>query len=96
MNARLGTNWSMHDLHTAALRMSRDRNLTLRDVQVILGHQDIDTTVSTYLVEEDVEVARRLLVHLADRPERPPEPPWLAATGYDPADLAVLLGRAAR
>ncbi|TSD99818.1 site-specific integrase [Skermania sp. ID1734] len=38
VNSTLGTNWSMHDLrHTAALRMSRDPNLTLRDVQVILG-----------------------------------------------------------
>lgn len=44
VNGALGTNWSMHDLrHTAALRMSRDPNLTLRDVQVILGHADIGT-----------------------------------------------------
>ncbi|MBZ9640487.1 site-specific integrase [Streptomyces sp. PSKA30] len=39
VNALLGTNWSMHDLrHTAALRMARDKRLTLRDVQTILGH----------------------------------------------------------
>lgn len=33
LNTMLG-NWSMHDLrHTAALRMSRDKNLTLQDLQ---------------------------------------------------------------
>jgi integrase len=97
VNAQLGTNWSMHDLrHTAALRMSRDPNLTLRDVQVILGHQDIDTTASTYLVEEDVEVAKRVLAHLAEHAERPSEPPRPVAKGYDPADLAVLLGEVGR
>ncbi|MFI6395319.1 tyrosine-type recombinase/integrase [Nonomuraea sp. NPDC050540] len=38
-NAMLGANWSMNDLrHTAALRMTRDEKLSLRDVQEILGH----------------------------------------------------------
>ncbi|MGW2190689.1 site-specific integrase [Streptomyces sp. NPDC001719] len=38
-NTVLGANYTMHDLrHTAALRMSRDKNLTLLDVQTILGH----------------------------------------------------------
>lgn len=92
INNDLGTNWSMHDLrHTAALRMSRDSNLTLRDVQVILGHADIDTTASTYLFEEEVEVARRVLDHL-NRPQRHSPTPPPAARGYDPSDLAVLLG----
>jgi integrase/recombinase XerD len=94
LNATLGTNWSMHDLrHTAALRMSRDPNLTLRDVQVILGHADIDTTASVYLFEEDIEVAKRVLVHL-DQPRVVPAPS--AARGYNPNDLAVLLGEAPR
>ncbi len=92
VNVALGTNWSMHDLrHTAALRMSRDSNLTLRDVQVILGHADIDTTASIYLFEEDVEVARRVLAHLEQRAAPTPKPPSLAK-GYDPADMAVLFG----
>ena len=35
-NARLGTNWTMHDLrHTCALRMAADENVSLRDVQTI-------------------------------------------------------------
>jgi integrase len=95
VNNALGTNWSVHDLrHTAALRMSRDPNLTLRDVQVILGHADIDTTASVYLFEEDVEVAKRVLAHLDQRREAPSAPS--PARGYDPADLAVLLGEAVR
>ena len=93
VNGVLGTNWSMHDLrHTAALRMARDPNLTLRDVQVILGHADIDTTASVYLVEEDVEVARRVLAHLERRrvlASQSPSP----VPGYDPADLAILFGQ---
>lgn len=73
--------------------MSRDPSLTLRDVQVILGHADIDTTASVYLFEEDVEVAKRVLAHL-DRPRVAPV--MSAANGYDPNDLAVLLGEATR
>lgn len=92
LNGRLGTNWSMHDLrHTAALRMSRDPNLTMRDVQVVLGHADIDTTASIYLFEEDVDVARRVLSHLDETRVRPPAAPQ-AASRYRPDDLAVLFG----
>jgi integrase len=50
VNVLLGTNYSMHDLrHTAALRMSRDESLTMRDVQVILGHAHLSTTADVYL-----------------------------------------------
>lgn len=49
VNAVLGTNWTMHDLrHTAALRMSRDQNLSMKDVQVILGHAHLSTTGDIY------------------------------------------------
>ncbi|WP_208648977.1 site-specific integrase [Mycobacterium innocens] len=48
-NQQLGTNWSMHDLrHTAAVRMSRDQLLTMRDVQAILGHAHLSTTADIY------------------------------------------------
>ncbi|MBZ9642910.1 site-specific integrase, partial [Streptomyces sp. PSKA30] len=44
-NEALGTNWTMHDLrHTSALRMIRSKKLSLRDVQVILGHAHLTTT----------------------------------------------------
>ncbi|MGI5048428.1 integrase, partial [Streptomyces sp. JAC25] len=37
-NQLLGANWTLHDLrHSAAKRMVRDPNLTLADVQWVLG-----------------------------------------------------------
>ncbi|MCT6782084.1 tyrosine-type recombinase/integrase [Streptomyces sp. CS7] len=91
-NTLLGTNWTMHDLrHTAALRMVRSQKLSLRDVQVILGHAHL-TTTQIYLVEDDHEVLRRVHQYLADRKEPAPEPVEQAAVGYDADDLAVLLG----
>ena len=91
-NARLGTNWSMHDLrHTAAIRMVRDENLSLRDVQVILGHSSL-TTTQIYLEEDSDQVVMRVRDHHARKAEaaRLPAPP--VAAGYDAADLAVLFG----
>jgi integrase/recombinase XerD len=97
-NALLGSNWSMHDLrHTAALRMARDEALSLRDVQVILGHAHLSTTADVYLVEEEEEVIRRVAGHLAGQGGRGAVPrPEPAAGGYRAADLAVLLGGLAR
>ncbi|CCH32991.1 site-specific integrase [Actinosynnema sp. NPDC047251] len=96
VNTVLGTNWSMHDLrHTAALRMSRDDSLSLRDVQVILGHAHLSTTADVYAVEGQAQVVYRVRRHLADRDNRAPRPPLVAA-GYDAADLAVLLGGVVR
>jgi integrase/recombinase XerD len=94
VNALLGSNWSMHDLrHTAALRMARDERLSLRDVQVILGHAHLSTTADVYLVEDEAEVIRRVAGHLAERDARKTAPaPEPAAEGYEAADLAVLLG----
>jgi integrase/recombinase XerD len=89
-NAALGTNWTMHDLrHTCALRMLRAHGVSVRDVQVILGHAHLSTT-QIYLDEDDTEVIARVHRHLAER-EHPPTPPR-PAPGYDRADLAVLLG----
>jgi integrase/recombinase XerD len=91
-NARLGTNWSMHDLrHTCAVRMIRGQNLSLRDVQVILGHAHL-TTTQIYLEEDDHEVIARVREHLAGREERAKAAPPLVAAGYDAGDLAVLFG----
>jgi integrase/recombinase XerD len=96
VNALLGANWSMHDLrHTAALRMSRDEALSLRDVQVILGHAHLSTTADVYLVEEEAQVLARVSGYLARQEARkaapPPEP---VARGYEAGDLAILLGEA--
>jgi integrase/recombinase XerD len=92
-NASLGTNWSMHDLrHTCALRMVRDGRLSLRDVQVILGHAHL-TTTQLYLVEDDAAVIRRVHEYLkqTDSPRR--QVP-IAADGYGLAALSVLFGGA--
>ncbi|MFB7191012.1 tyrosine-type recombinase/integrase [Streptomyces sp. NPDC056178] len=44
-NQLLGANWTLHDLrHSAAKRMVRDPNLTLADVQWVMGHAHITTT----------------------------------------------------
>ncbi|MFF8994457.1 tyrosine-type recombinase/integrase [Streptomyces sp. NPDC014983] len=92
-NNALGTNWTMHDLrHTSALRMVRSQRLSLRDVQVILGHAHL-TTTQIYLVEDDHEVLRRVHQYLADQAEPAAETAAdHAAVGYDADDLAVLLG----
>ncbi|MBV9161958.1 MAG: tyrosine-type recombinase/integrase [Pseudonocardiales bacterium] len=58
VNTLLGTNYSMHDLrHTAALRMSRDDALSMRDVQVILGHAHLSTTADVYLKARELHQA---------------------------------------
>jgi integrase len=92
-NRVLGTNWSMHDLrHTCALRMVRDPNLSLRDVQTILGHVHL-TTTQIYLHDDDDEVVRRVHAHLRAREERSAVPaPVVPAAGYSADDLALLFG----
>jgi integrase len=93
VNDLLGANWSMHDLrHTCALRMLRDENLSLRDIQTVLGHADLSTT-QIYLEQDDAEVVQRMKRHLTDRedPVRCVAEP-LEASPYDAGDLAVLFG----
>lgn len=88
-NEALGTNWTMHDMrHTCALRMVRSQSLSLRDVQTILGHSRL-TTTQEYLITDDHEVHLRVRDYLARRSQQPQAVP---AAGYDPGDLAVLLG----
>lgn len=78
--------------------MSRDESLSLRDVQTVLGHASVTTTAGVYLVEDEARVLERVARHLAQRADQPDQPngPGRAAlaagTGYDPADLSVLLG----
>ncbi|MEU4675286.1 site-specific integrase, partial [Amycolatopsis sp. NPDC023774] len=92
LNATLGTNWTLHDLrHTAAIRMSRDPRLSMRDVQVILGHAHLSTTAEVYLVEDQVEVLARAADHLAALAAAPAPPPRPAAP-YAAAHLQVLFG----
>jgi integrase/recombinase XerD len=94
VNTVLGSNWTMHDLrHTAALRMSRDDSLSLRDVQTILGHAHLSTTGDVYLVEDEAQIIGRVHRHLDERRQYAREAVPNVAVGYDADALAVLLGQ---
>lgn len=91
-NAGLGSNWSLHDLrHTAAYRMARDPQISLTDVQWVLGHAHLSTT-QRYLnpVTEDV-IAGVLAFHARQRERDPEAPPTL---GYRPESLQIPFGEA--
>lgn len=94
-NAALGANWTLHDLrHSAAKRMVRDPDLTLADVQWVLGHAHITTTEIYTAPTPDEVIAHVLAHHERQRTQRikPPAPP---APGYRPEVLATLFGAAA-
>lgn len=93
-NACLGSDWTLHDLrHSAATRMARDPQMTLSDVQWVMGHAHL-TTTELYLTPTKEEVVAGVLAHharqAAERNDPIPPPP---APGYDPQSLSVLFGR---
>jgi integrase len=93
-NARLGANWTLHDLrHTAAYRMARDPALPLTDVQWVLGHAQLSTT-QLYLNPVPEEVIASVLAYHARRAEEPtPAPAGGASTPmYRAQTLNVLFG----
>ncbi|MGB9137899.1 MAG: tyrosine-type recombinase/integrase [Pseudonocardiaceae bacterium] len=94
-NTALGSDWTLHDLrHSAAARMARDPQLTLSDVQLVMGHAHLSTT-EIYLTPDKDEVIAGVLAHHARAAEqrgKPAPPP--PAPGYDPQALSVLFGRA--
>lgn len=90
-NQALGTNWTLHDLrHTAARRMIDDPQLSLVDVQWVLGHADI-TSTQVYLEPRQEDVVAKVLAHhaAASSPGRPAPRP---AAGYSPAVFDALFG----
>jgi integrase len=92
-NAALGADWTLHDLrHSAATRMAHDRQLSLTDVQWVLGHAHL-TTTQLYVTPTQDEVVHAVQAHHARRDRRRDDPPP-PAPGYDPRSLAVLFGRA--
>jgi len=92
VNASLGADWTLHDLrHSAAARMTHDPQLSLTDVQWVLGHAHL-TTTEIYLTPSRDEVIEGVLAHHA-RQSRPLETPPQPAPGYDPQSLSVLFGR---
>ena len=90
-NAVLGSDWTLHDLrHSAAMRMVRDPQLALSDVQWVLGHAHL-TTTERYLTPTREEVIAGVLTHHARQAVRHDPPP--PAPGYEPQTLSVLFGR---
>jgi site-specific recombinase XerD len=90
----LGTNWSIHDLrHTGAWRMARDPEMSLTDVQWVLGHAHLSTT-QLYTTPDQNEVIASALAHHERRARRgPASSPPPPAAGYNPDSLGVLFGR---
>ena len=90
--AGLGANWSLHDLrHTAAYRMARDPQVSLCDVQWVMGHAHLSTT-QRYLNPLTQDVIEGVLAFHARRAEQGPAAPPPAA-GYRPEALRVLFGK---
>ena len=91
-NAALGANWTLHDLrHSAAYRMARDPQVSLTDVQWLLGHARLSTT-QTYLNPVADDVIASVLAYHARRAGEPTERP-AASPGYRTESLDVLFGR---
>jgi site-specific recombinase XerD len=92
VNAALGERWTLHDLrHTAAYRMARDPQMSLTDVQWVLGHAHLSTT-QLYVspLPEDV-IASVLAHHERQRsPQAAPAPP--SSPRYRTESLNILFG----
>lgn len=65
VNVVLGANWTLHDFrHTAAMRMARDPQVSITDIQAVLGHVHLSTT-EAYLQPRNDEVIERVNQHLS-------------------------------
>lgn len=87
-NARLGTNWTLHDTrHTAAMRMANDPDLTLPEVQTVMRHAHLATT-QRYLGVNVEELFNKLHDHY----QRPVSDEIVVPAGYAAADVATVFG----
>ena len=87
-NAKLGTNWTLHDTrHTAATRMVNDPALTLPEVQTVMRHAHLATTQGYLGVNvED------LVVKMQQHYQRPPQGEPVTPVGYAAEDFTTVFG----
>ncbi|WP_082860304.1 site-specific integrase [Alloactinosynnema sp. L-07] len=86
-NEKLGTNWSLHDLrHTASTRMANDPEMTLREVQAVLRHANIETT-GRYVTVRVEDMFDKLQEHY-----NRPRPRRTFPAGYAEADVKAVFG----
>lgn len=89
----LGTKYTLHQLrHTAAYRMVEDPDVSITDVQWVLGHSHL-TTTQIYTQARPEDVLERMAEHHRKR-SLPSVEPAPVATGYDPGSLSTLFGGA--
>jgi site-specific recombinase XerD len=94
-NASLGANWTLHDLrHSAAYRMARDPQMSLTDVQWVLGHARLSTT-EQYLNPLADDVIAAVLAYHARRAAGDTESP-APSLSYRAESLEVLFSRKTR
>jgi len=97
-NAALGSNWSLHDLrHSAAYRMARDPQMSLTDVQWVLGHAHLSTT-QLYVTAPVEDMIAAVLAHHERRAKGPVVPVGEGSDrlSYRPESLEVLFGRTSK
>ncbi len=86
-NAKLGTNWSLHDLrHTAAARMAGDPELSIVEVQAVLRHRHLSTT-ERYTWVRVADLIDKLQQHYAR-----PQVERHFTPGYDAEDIRAVFG----
>ncbi|MBF6102379.1 site-specific integrase [Nocardia cyriacigeorgica] len=86
-NARLGTNWTLHDLrHTAAIRLVADPAIALHEVQRILRHANL-STLSVYTRVRVEDMFDRIQEHYSR-----PRPETSYPADYDLDDVEAVFG----
>jgi integrase len=86
-NARLGTDWTLHDLrHTTIERMTSDPELSISDVMAVSRHQQV-ASLDPYLRPRVEQIFERLQRHYTE-----PRPSQTLTPGYDAADFRTVFG----
>jgi site-specific recombinase XerC len=81
----LGERWTLHDLrHTAAYRMARDPQMSLTDVQWVLGHAHLSTT-QLYVSPLPEDVIASVLAHHERQGSHQAEPVPPGSPRYRPS-----------